>query len=211
MGGETVSKAPTTASYPKLASRPVGQQITHIYKDRLGQFTGGGQYEGQNLLSKMYEGRVSGDDYVKMSVYSVPDLARPTFSDATKHGKFKSTKKDESFGPSWSTHWFKITINVPSGLRKKEHLEFHWDAGNEGMVWSESGEPLQGLTGGGERIEWIFPHKWRDGKEHTFYIEMACNGMFGNATGDGIQPPNPNRYFVLNTGRFQFPGFKKRH
>lgn len=80
----------------------------------------------------------------------------------------------------------------------KERLEFHWDANNEGMVWTEDGHPLQGLTGGGERVEWIIPDAWRDGKEHVFYIEMACNGMFGNAPGgDSIQPPDPNKYFTL--------------
>lgn len=83
-----------------------------------------------------------------------------------------------------------------------EHLEFHWDANNEGLVWSEDGVPLQGLTGGGERIEWVIPHSFRDGKEHTFYIEMACNKMFGNAPGgDTIQPPSPNNYYRLNTAR----------
>lgn len=87
-------------------------------------------------------------------------------------------------------------------MRDKEHLEFHWDANNEGLVWSEEGRPLQGLTGGGERIEWIIPDAWRDGKEHTFYIEMACNGMFGNAPGgDSIQPPSPDKYYTLSTAR----------
>jgi hypothetical protein len=70
------------------------------------------------------------------------------------------------------------------------------------MVWTEDGRPLQGLTGGGERIEWILPEKFRDGKEHVFYIEMACNGMFGNAPGgDSIQPPDPNKYYQLHTAR----------
>ena len=78
-----------------------------------------------------------------------------------------------------------------------EHIEFHWDAGNEGLVWTHDGKPLQGLTGG-DRVEWILPKDWRDGKEHTFYIEMACNGMFGNAPGgDTIQPPDPNKYYML--------------
>lgn len=87
-------------------------------------------------------------------------------------------------------------------MRQKERLEFHWDANNEGLVWTEDGHPLQGLTGGGERVEWIIPDAWRDGKEHVFYIEMACNGMFGNAPGgDSIQPPNPNKYFTLHTAR----------
>ena len=199
MGGESQSRA-LHSSYPQLVSRPKGKQIESIYQGRLQQFIGGGQYEHQNLRSKLDEGRASGDDHVKLEVYSVPNLERPTFKDATKNGTFKPTKKGESFGPSWSTHWFKITLKVPSQLEKKNHLEFHWDANNEGLIWNESGEPLQGLTGGGDRVEWIFPHEWRDGKEHVFYIEMACNGMFGNAPGgDSIQPPDPNKYFMLHT------------
>lgn len=146
----------------------------------------------------MYEAEASGEPHVKLSVYDPPNLDRPTFDDATSHA-FKPTRVGESFGPSWSTHWFKVQITVPSQLLKKEHLEFHWDANNEGLIWSEDGKPLQGLTGGGERIEWILPKAYRDGKEHTIYIEMACNGMFGNAPGgDNIQPPDPNRYFQLS-------------
>lgn len=146
----------------------------------------------------MDEGVASGTPHVKLSVWDAPDLTRPTFKDATSH-TFKKTSVGEWFGPSWSTHWFKVQLTVPSELRKKELLELHWDANNEGMVWTEDGNPLQGLTGGGERIEWVIPDQFRDGKEHTIYIEMACNGMFGNAPGgDSIQPPDPNKYFQLS-------------
>jgi len=66
------------------------------------------------------------------------------------------------------------------------------------LVWSEDGVPLQGLTGGGERIEWVLPKEWRDEKEHVFYVEMACNGMFGvGRHGESIQPPDMGRYFRL--------------
>jgi alpha-mannosidase len=66
------------------------------------------------------------------------------------------------------------------------------------LIYTEEGHPLQGLTGNGDRTEWIIPDSFRNGKEHIFYIEMACNGMFGNAPGgDTIQPPNPNKYFTL--------------
>jgi alpha-mannosidase len=149
---------------------------------------------------KYYEATVDDEQHVKLSVYSPPNLERPTFKEATSHN-FRHTRRGNSFGPSWSTHWFKIRLTIPEDLRDKERLEFHWDADNEGLVWSEDGHPLQGLTGGGERIEWIIPDSFRDGKEHIFYIEMACNGMFGNAHGDTIQPPNPDRYFTLHTAR----------
>ncbi|ETI27408.1 hypothetical protein G647_09598 [Cladophialophora carrionii CBS 160.54] len=194
MGGETSSRA--TSSYPKLVQRPVGKQIESIYTDRLRQFTSGGQYEHQNLIGKLYHNRCDDEQHVKLSVYSPPNLTRPTFEDATSH-TFRPTRRGESFGPAWATHWFRVQLMVPKHMRDGEHLEFHWDAGNEGMVWTHDGKPLQGLTGG-DRTEWILPNSWRDGKEHTFYIEMACNGMFGNAPGgDSIQPPDPNKHYTL--------------
>lgn len=202
MGGETSARIiPTSSSYPKLASKPVGQQIQSIYTDRLRQFTDGGQYYNEGLRAKFYHASADDEDHVELAVWSAPDLSRPTFKDATSHS-FKPTHVGESFGPSWSTHWFKIRLTVPKDMVKGEHLEFRWDASNEGMVWSEHGDPLQGLTGNGERVEWIIPEGWRDGKEHLFYIEMACNGMFGNAPGgDSIQPPNPDKYFTLREAR----------
>ncbi|KAL9623961.1 MAG: hypothetical protein Q9160_001714 [Pyrenula sp. 1 TL-2023] len=200
MGGETHPRVvPAMSSYPKLATRPVGQQIESIYTDRLRQFTSGGQYSSQNLVAKLHDETVDDEDHVRLYVYSVPDLARPTFKEATSH-EFKKTHRGELFGPSWATHWFRIHLTVPTSMVKAEHLEFHWDANNEGLVWTEDGIPLQGLTGG-ERTEWVLPDSFRDGKEHVFYIEMACNSMFGNPPGDIIQPPDPNKYFQLQTAR----------
>jgi alpha-mannosidase len=92
---------------------------------------------------------------------------------------------------------------VPKEFLEYEHLEFKWDAGCEGMIWTEHGDVVHGLTGGGERTEWILPKAFRDGKEHTFYVEVACNGMFGNGNGDSIQPPDPNRSFRLNVVEIQ--------
>ncbi|KAL2757471.1 glycoside hydrolase family 38 protein [Sodiomyces alcalophilus JCM 7366] len=185
------------SSYPTLAPRPVGQMISKIYKDRIRSFYSRGQYEKHNLLAMMHEGIASEESNIKLWVWDAPGQERPTFDEAVSH-EFRKTSVGHSFGPSWSTHWFKIAITVPENLRRKEHLELHWDADTEGMVWSKDGQALQGLTGGGERIEWILPESFRDGKEHIIYIEMACNGMFGNSPGgDIIQPPDPDKYFTL--------------
>nr|OQO24641.1 hypothetical protein B0A51_08727 [Rachicladosporium sp. CCFEE 5018] len=190
----------STATYPQLAVRPVGKQIHQLYRDRLGQFTDNGQYKEQGLLAKLYDGRLNGEENVKLSVWDAPDLTRPTFDEATKKSnEYRKTKIGESFGPSWSTHWFKVQFKLPYDWTYKPQVELHWDANNEGLVWTHDGRPLQGLTGGGERVEWVVPKEYRDyDKWHTIYIEMACNGMFGNAPGgDSIQPPNPNKYFAL--------------
>jgi len=205
MGGDccnrTVPMMRPSGEYPQLAVGPVGKQIHSIYQSRLRQFTDNGQYREQGLMGKLDEARVKGTDtkHVKLSVYSPPGQSRPLFKEATSH-TFTPTTVGASFGPSWSTHWFKVQVTVPKDLLKKERLEFHWDADNEGLIWTEDGHTIHGLTGGGERVEWILPDNFRDGKEHTFYIEMACNGMFGNAPGgDSIQPPAPDRYYTLHT------------
>jgi len=51
MGGDTNRAGMATSSYPQLVKGPVGKQIEPLYRDRLNQFTSGGQYQGQNLLS----------------------------------------------------------------------------------------------------------------------------------------------------------------
>lgn len=187
--------------YPIRAAGPVGKFIPHIQTARLPSFISTGQYESQNLLCMLDEARVTGGEHVKLFVNSIPDLARPTFWEATASPDlFKPTSTGKLFGPSWSTHWFRVHVRIPTDLCSKDHLEFIWDARNEGLVWSEEGVPLQGLTGGGrdQRLEWIFPDSWRDGKVHIFYIEMACNKIMGNAAGpDDNQPPSPDTYFLL--------------
>lgn len=197
MGGGGVSRS--DYSYPLFAEKPVGVPKTSILKGRIEPFYKPGQYEKVNLLASLYNARYSGKPHVQLSVWDAPGQDRPTFEEATSH-EFKETHIGASFGPSWTTHWFKVTLKVPSDIAKDEHLELHWDAHNEGLIWSEDGVPIQGLTGSDERIEWILPKSYRDGEEHTFYIEMACNGMFGNPPNGTttITPPDPNKRFTLS-------------
>lgn len=200
MGGErNLSRlAEPKSEYPVLAEKPVGKLIEKIYLQRIEGTYKDNQYRKHNLTAMFDEGRASGSPNVKLSTWAAPGQERPTFQEAVSHD-FEETEVGKEFGPSWATHWFKVQLTVPKDLRDKERLEFHWDANNEGLVWSADGNPLQGLTGNNERIEWLLPESFRDGKEHTFYVEMACNGMFGNPNGDTIQPPNPNRMFRLAT------------
>lgn len=136
---------------------------------------------------------VDKDKYVKLSMWKAPGTERTPFKEAVKQ-EFHPITVGEVFDTIWSTKWVKVQLTVPESFRDKEHLEFHWDAGNEGMVYTEEGHPRQGFSGP-ERPEWILPDSYRDGKEHTFYIEAACNAMFGNT--NGISPPDPNKTYTL--------------
>ncbi|ODA82930.1 hypothetical protein RJ55_01439 [Drechmeria coniospora] len=195
-GGDLRSKS----SFPLLAQKPVGVPKTSILKSRIEPFYKPGQYEKVNLLANLYNARFSGKPHVKLFSWSAPGQERPRFEDAVSQ-EFKETSTGASFGPSWTTHWFRVHLTVPKEALDEELVVLEWDANNEGLVWADDGMPLQGLTGGGERTEWIVPKSFRDGKEHVIYVEMACNGMFGNAPNgrSSIAPPDPNRYFTLGT------------
>jgi alpha-mannosidase len=202
MGGENNDNMASAleATYPQRAERPKGKQISNIYRDRLRMFTGEGQYKEQNLMGKLYDARLSRSPEIKLHVWSAPKLSRPTFDDATKkENEYRKVKKGDRFGPSWSTHWFKLQFTLPEKWVYKGQLELHWESGCEAMVWTEDGKPSQGLSPKNRR-EWVIPVEYRKvGKEHTIYIEMACNQMFGNAAGgDSIQPPDPNKHYTVN-------------
>ncbi|KAF9872038.1 alpha-mannosidase [Colletotrichum karsti] len=195
--------------YPLRASMPVGKRVNKLYRDRTANFYSPGQWEKVNLLAMMHIATCSQPPNLRLSVWDSPGTSRPSFSEASSQSNdYRQTQVGQSFGPSWSTHWFKLEITIPEDMRSMEHLELHWDCSNEATVWTAEGEPLQGLTGRGERIEWIIPQSFRDGETHVIFVEMACNGMFGNAAGDpifknnangdAIQPPDPDKYFLLS-------------
>jgi alpha-mannosidase len=70
------------------------------------------------------------------------------------------------------------------------------------MIWSTDGVPLQGLTGGDvneRRVHFKLLSEAKGGEEFSFYIEVACNGLFGAGEGGNgsIFPPVENRTFPL--------------
>ncbi|KAA8914211.1 hypothetical protein TRICI_002968 [Trichomonascus ciferrii] len=192
--------------YPEFNNDPVPRKIQSIYENRLRQFTSGGQYNSLMLPQFYDRGRTSDKEHVKLETYPVPDTRRPLFHDAMKEaeGNWKETSKGQRFGPSWSTHWFRIHVKIPSDWKGAEQLIFNWDPGNEGFVYLPDGTAVVGLSHQ-DRKEWILPLEWNDGEWHLFYIEMSCNVMTGNGS-----PPDPNRYFTLNKADLVWPNLEAR-
>lgn len=224
MGGERDMARLTQpkVDYPVLAKQPVAKLFPKIYLGRIEGIYRNGDYGKYNLQTcvktplhashrptfflfpvcythlfdyrLLQDGHADGRPHVKLSHWAAPKEERPTFEDAVSNN-FHDIEKGEVFTPVWSTHWIKVILTVPEHLRKKELLEFHWETGGEGMVWTEDGKPVQGFSPG-DRQEWILPKSFRDSKEHTFYVEVACNSMFGNS--DGMNAPNKNKSFPLS-------------
>ncbi|KAI9278933.1 galactose mutarotase-like domain-containing protein [Phascolomyces articulosus] len=171
-----------------------------ITRSRVANFiSSGSNFYTMGIHRGLWTYRHSGSPYVGLSVYSVPDL-----KDAVSQTFQKVTQHERNYGPSWATHWFKINLTIPNVMDGKPAV-FQWNMDCEGMVWSTDGIPLQGLTGGDgqERHEYIVTNKAVGGERHTFYIEAACNGMFG--VGDNAMVPDPNRYFSIKTADLVVP------
>ncbi|PKY21567.1 hypothetical protein RhiirB3_409571 [Rhizophagus irregularis] len=184
---------------------PHTRLVRGITVDRCEKFISRNYYSDVNLRSQLYKDREDSKDYIKLHVYSVPHLKRITFKEAVK-GEYKKAERGDHFGPSWSTHWFHISVKIPE-YWKNEEVQFLWDADNEGMIWTVEGVPLQGLTGGygdDRRAEYVLTRNCKGGEKFEFYLEMACNGMFGNGS-NTINPPDPNRTFRLNTVELVVP------
>lgn len=115
----------------------------------------------------------------ELSVYAAP--GRISYAEAMK-GKYRPAKDGTQFGPSWSTHWFRIGYAIPKAWRGRD-VYLHFDSTSEGCVWKD-GVPLQGLTNfnaGPQDIRSYFQitSQANGGERGTLYVEAAINGMFG--------------------------------
>lgn len=63
-----------------------------------------------------------------------------SYDDAVK-GTYTESSVGTSFGPTWSTHWFRVEYEIPAEW-KGEEVHLVWDSGTEAMVWKD-GAPLQ--------------------------------------------------------------------
>uniref|UniRef100_A0A6T6BV95 alpha-mannosidase n=1 Tax=Compsopogon caeruleus TaxID=31354 RepID=A0A6T6BV95_9RHOD len=178
-----------------------------IALERIGKFTGwnGSDTSGpgiaapgrrdQSLVGRVWQDR---EPVVPVLAWKAP--GRIGFSDAMAEVTTGRTdvRIGDVFGPSWATWWFKLDLEVPARFEGKE-VHLIWDSNSEAMVWSASGEPLQGLCGGDRdrRVDYMVLQKAEGGECLTLWIEMACNAMFGNGNGGDIEPVDENRTFTL--------------
>lgn len=136
-----------------------------ITKKRLKQFN-------TQLRERLYTARAP----VTLSVYGPTD--RISFDEAMQ-GEFRPAQVGERFQPPWSTHWFKVDIDVPAAWRGKE-VHLLWDSVSEGQIYLD-GKAVQALTGmdySGRPIrgEWRLP---QTDKPFSIVIELAVNHLFG--------------------------------
>jgi alpha-mannosidase len=181
---------------------------TSIVKDRSNKFTSKDYFPDVNLLSSL---TIDESECINLMCFKVPNLQRPSFNDVMQQAKWEPCNVGDAFGPSWATVWFKLTLSLPVKPHwNGKEVWFVWDAGCEGLIFSKNGDPVSALTGGnGGDKRWVFPlfpSFPNSTLGNEFYIELACNGMFGVATTHNIiGPADPNRFFTLSKCLLQVP------
>ncbi|KAJ7023286.1 hypothetical protein C8F04DRAFT_1271606 [Mycena alexandri] len=166
----------TSKEYPTLNPSPGAKWIKRLTQDRLGQFNGG-HFGDVNLGAAMYKRVEEGEGYVQMKVWSAPGRSKPSFAEALSHrADFKPAKKGDSFGPSWTNHWWIVHLVLPQEDFEGEErvtcellyplysillcftslnnavgltcILVEFDPGCEAMIFDVEGTPFQGITGG---------------------------------------------------------------
>ncbi|KAF2076519.1 hypothetical protein CYY_002197 [Polysphondylium violaceum] len=171
----------------------VMQKHQSITIERIEKFLSDTYFVDANIYGRIYP--ELSKESVSLQVSDVCD--RISYQDAQKL-KFKSSKVGDVFGPSWTTFWFKVHVEVPESWKNKI-VHFLWNSSSEALIWI-NGVPIQGLTGGtwvDKRIEYKLLDNSNGGEVFDFEIEMACNGMFGVGKDGLINPCDPNKTFTL--------------
>jgi alpha-mannosidase len=95
----------------------------------------GGHFSNINLSSVLFTHRLDDSEHVKLEVWSAPGLSKPSFGEATKQ-TFKPVRKGISLGPSWTNHWWKVSVKIPAYWSQYERVQFEFDPGCEAMIFS---------------------------------------------------------------------------
>lgn len=90
-----------------------------------------------SIISQLYKDEI---EITEIGVLSNTQR-KMNFSDILS-ATFNPTTKGTSYGPTWSTHWFKIEISIPKEWKNQE-IHFLWDSSSEATLWSSKGIILQ--------------------------------------------------------------------
>eukprot|EP01084_Bolivina_argentea_P045266 83330_1 len=172
------------------------EKLLWITEDRISKFLDDTQWTDCNLSKhRLYYEKCAP---VSMEVYS-PDPKielRPLFNTVMKQSKWTKCKVNDSFGPSWSSHWFKLVLNPKESWDKNGEIHLIWNSNTEATLWNENGKCLQGLAGGTDQIreEYMFDSNTK--YPLTVYVEMACSNRFGVGD-DFLGPPPPDKTYKV--------------
>ncbi|VDN08434.1 unnamed protein product, partial [Thelazia callipaeda] len=119
-----------------------------------------------------------------------------TFSEAVEALSVRGSEVNVGFkfGPTWTTHWFQIDVEVPEDWDMETKSVLRIDAECEALLWSEDGEPIQGLSPDFGRTDFEIPTV---SLAQRFYVEASCSDRNGDGENCGIRPAKMDKLFEV--------------
>ncbi|VDO45254.1 unnamed protein product [Onchocerca flexuosa] len=110
--------------------------------ERVEKFISEHYFKDCNLRGRLY-GR-SYPVYVKHCDFG-SDIV--TFQEAVEALSIRGAEVDIGFkfGPTWTTHWFEIGINLPEDCQSEKKIVLRVDPDCEALLWSVDGRPIKGI------------------------------------------------------------------
>jgi alpha-mannosidase len=122
-------------------------------------------------------------EHVPLTIRGATSAEQVPFTQV-KDLKLRPFQEGDTWGSKWSSAWFRLEGEVPkawAGRQVVAWLQF----GGEACVFSEAGEPLQGLTNGSVFFSNIVRERYqlfaacKGGEKVSLLVEAAANDMFG--------------------------------
>ncbi|OZC06934.1 glycosyl hydrolase family 38 protein [Onchocerca flexuosa] len=159
--------------------------------ERVEKFISEHYFKDCNLRGRLY-GR-SYPVYVKHCDFG-SDIV--TFQEAVEALSIRGAEVDIGFkfGPTWTTHWFEIGINLPEDCQSEKKIVLRVDPDCEALLWSVDGRPIKGLSPDFGRTDLAISHSPAVQK---FYVEASCSDRGGDGDGNAIGPVKMDKLFEL--------------
>ncbi len=119
----------------------------------------------------------------------------PVTFDRRMSGRRINPKVGDSWGALWDCAWFHFTGTVPEEAAGKE-IVLLLDLGGEGCVFSDEGEPVQGLTNIRSGFDYSLGRPGKKvyrmadtvlpGSLVDLWVDAACNDLFGSLSTGGV-------------------------
>ena len=121
-----------------------------------------------------------------------------SFEDKTSLS-FKTIKEGENWGEKWETAWFHLKSDIPRSFEGKT-LATELDFSGEGLIFSPSGEIIQGVTNGAIwdpnylRTRVLLDERFIKNGKVELWAEAAANSLFGVFTDENPDFESPKRH-----------------
>ncbi|XP_067943567.1 alpha-mannosidase 2C1-like [Watersipora subatra] len=186
------------ASYSNYRAPPL--KHTFMTTERIDKYISNAYFSDVNLRSRLLSKTIEAAE-----ILHYPAKGRFDFEIA-KSAAYSPKKVGDSFGPLWSTHWFRVKFVVPedltAALKEYEEVLFYWDSSSEATIWDEvKGHPIGAFScaepHGNVREYFPVSNEMLSSKRVEFLLEVTCNKDLGEGNGSFIAPPNEKATYSL--------------